>query len=398
MAARSSIGPDSWARATTNSIRLTQLVNHKSDRYNLLARKVDPVPSLRDDRIQQSNNHIQSYVRETRKIVVKLGDCLLDTNEAIKSLLRGKEKLEKTLEHIRKDIILNEESQQQRKIKPIREKEVDGADELLAGERKQLVEIKRALEIQLKIVLDHLHVLDESRKRLTSVHSERIRVLDLICHTTRNPPDEKSLKDVPSKPAINPLGPFTPEAVKAMDIANQAIRLSTKILKDVKAMISRTTHLKNQIQWRVNYGISKKAEETSAIKQHLKLVSGENRKALHRSDKWRHTTDLAHGYTLGPQSSLFLTTRERLDRPSVKTYQRHPGTQLPEARCIIEGNDGLERSLQTINRNIGMLSIIDERIKADIKDKHIGAAVDANIVRNRRRKANHRWVIGGINC
>ena len=51
-----------------------------------------------------------------------LRESLLEANEEIKALTNGKEALEKALDHIRKDINLNIESQAIRLTRPTREK------------------------------------------------------------------------------------------------------------------------------------------------------------------------------------------------------------------------------------------------------------------------------------
>ena len=38
----------------------------------------------------------------------------------------------------------------------------------------------------------------------------------------------------------------------------------------------------------------------------------------------------------GPVASSDLSTREKLDRPIISVYQRHPGTNLPEAQEIVK--------------------------------------------------------------
>ena len=116
------IGPDAWKKSTIDNIKLASAVVQRSDKFNDLGRQLDPLPSLRDHCMQNSNAQIHAYVRETRAVVVKLRDSLLDCEEEIKSLLRGKENLEKALEHIRKDILMNEESKIRRLTKPPRER------------------------------------------------------------------------------------------------------------------------------------------------------------------------------------------------------------------------------------------------------------------------------------
>ena len=122
MTREATIAPDSWKAASIKNIRLAQTVLQRSDKYNDLGRQLDPLPTLRDNCIQQSNAQIHAYARETRSVVIKLKYSLLETEEEIKSLLRGKENLEKSLEHIRKDILLNSSSKMRRQARPIREK------------------------------------------------------------------------------------------------------------------------------------------------------------------------------------------------------------------------------------------------------------------------------------
>ena len=119
---QATIGPDAWKEASIRNIRLAQAVVQRSDKFNDLGKQLDPLPSLRDTCVQQSNAHMHGYMRETRTVVIKLKYCLLETDEEIKSLSRAKENLEKILEHIRKDIILNNSSSFRRRARPVRER------------------------------------------------------------------------------------------------------------------------------------------------------------------------------------------------------------------------------------------------------------------------------------
>ena len=117
-----SIGPQAWRNNTLKGIKLSQNVVQRSDKSCEVGRSMDPLPHLRDTVAELSNDEAHRYFRQTRAVVNLLRESLLDTNEEIKSLTRGKEALEKSLEHIRKDIKLNQQSNDVRQTRPSREK------------------------------------------------------------------------------------------------------------------------------------------------------------------------------------------------------------------------------------------------------------------------------------
>ena len=119
---RATIGSDSWKKASVKNLQLGKAVVDRNEQACELGKQLDPLPSLRDNCIQQSNARIHAYVRATRAVVVKLRESLLDTNREIKSLMRCKENLERALEHLRKDLLLNQRSREVRATRPPRER------------------------------------------------------------------------------------------------------------------------------------------------------------------------------------------------------------------------------------------------------------------------------------
>lgn len=62
-------------------------------------------------------------------------------------------------------------------------------------------------------------------------------------------------------------------------------------------------------------------------------ISGsENQLAVNRATRWNDLNTISYKYTLGPEKSTNLTTYEKLERPIIKTFQKHPGNQVPEAQ------------------------------------------------------------------
>lgn len=116
------ISPEAWKEASIHSIKLAQTIIGRSDRHLGHSRRTDPLPLLREACVKESNERIRAYVRATRTVVMNLRKSLVATNEEIKALTRGKEALERALEHKRKDLALNQHSVEIRSCRPPREK------------------------------------------------------------------------------------------------------------------------------------------------------------------------------------------------------------------------------------------------------------------------------------
>jgi hypothetical protein len=400
------IGSEPWQCSTVKNIKLSQAIIARSEKGVSNSKSLDALPTLRDAITEANNERMHSYMRDTRVVAERLRESLLETNEEIKALSRCKESLEKALEHKRKDIALNQQSLFLRQTRPPREKqEPDGADDLLSAERVHLLTLKKRLESCLHKVLQQLHSLAGIRSQLCATIQERSRVLDLICHSRSSVSLTGSKEQCgnasqrrPLTPMPNPLKSFTPAAAAVLNQASTARQQSATLRGEAISAIEHTDRLQRASHMSVNEGLTQKLAETITLKQHLKLGIGDAKMATHRAQRWYDTQCLARGYALGPKSKGSITTREKLDRPMVQIFQRHPGSDLTEAKQLIKAAYGLDNSIANTKQNIGLLKLTRERLEEDVRNKKAAAVIDGKIVRLRRCRADHRWVMGPTVC
>lgn len=56
--------------------------------------------------------------------------------------------------------------------------------------------------------------------------------------------------------------------------------------------------------------------------------------AQNRAHRWHDLSVNAQLANAGPLDSSHLKISERLDRPIMRTFQRHPGNQVPETQML----------------------------------------------------------------
>ncbi|XP_006262905.2 tektin-like protein 1 [Alligator mississippiensis] len=362
-----------------------------------------PLPCFRDFCTSTSNRLAHRYCSTVRLMVSRLRQALSEVSQQAKHLVVERKHLDTALAKVRTALLTNRQSATVRGYRPQTEQAPDQVDALLQWERKELQKLKVRLEGDMAMSEKHLQALDKCQRSLGELCEERGCVLELMgqpLHRVLLESGRDSWLSLtrPSSPNVdrnptpepNPIGPYTPECAAAIEEARRLTVQSKKVLTVLKEDTVQATATLREAQAAIDGSLQRKMNETMALKERLYMVMGGMRSTLNRCQRFHDEMSITHGMTMGPESSKYQETREKLTRPIVRVYQRHVGTQLPEANILTQGSTLLESSMQNAARNVERMQHTKEHLRSSIHDKQMGFDVDASIQRLRRRRMHPR--------
>ncbi|XP_049439757.1 coiled-coil domain-containing protein 105 [Epinephelus fuscoguttatus] len=328
------------------------------------------------------------YMRRVREVEGQLRrQAGRVTQEGIK-LERERGHLERMLRSLRTSLTVNRRSSEGRTRRPsTAETERDGADYLLLCERRELAQLKQDLEEALRNTLTQLQALGQSSRQLLDCASERARVLELLPHSG-SAGGHSSAAQTLSK--TDPVSPFTPECKQVLESSNLTINQSQLLRENIVQMLTSAITRQKTIHCAVNDGLVKKMAETVSLQQNLTLMSAATRQAMFRKQREINCIRHSHDRLQGPEYSGDILSREKLNRPLVQVYHRHPGTQLPEAAHLIQGSAVLRRCLMSSEGELARLQRACLQLLDDQHCKRAAAQVDAAVIRMRRQQVDKR--------
>uniref|UniRef100_A0A8C6ULY8 Coiled-coil domain containing 105 n=1 Tax=Neogobius melanostomus TaxID=47308 RepID=A0A8C6ULY8_9GOBI len=254
--------------------------------------------------------------------------------EAVR-LERERELLEKTLRGLRSNLGINQRSAEQRTRRPATTETIyDGADDLLQYERRELTRLKQELEGTLSSTLAQIQSLSRGSGRLLDCASERARVLELL--PLGGSGRSRGRATAQSWSTADPTSPYTPECKHALDSSRSSMRESQQLRETIRQRLSSALLRQRAAQQTVNDGLVNKVAETVSLQQALSMTCGATRQAMFRKQREIDCIRHSHGRAQGPESSADVLSREKLNRPLMQIYHRHPGTQLSEATHLIQ--------------------------------------------------------------
>ncbi|XP_021106052.1 coiled-coil domain-containing protein 105 isoform X2 [Heterocephalus glaber] len=308
-----------------------------------------PLPLFRDALALQTAEVAQAHARGARLTAARLSRAQQQINEQLRLLQRQREATDHRLSDVRKGVLLNRQSVQLRGYRPEPEKVPDKADSMLTWEKEELRSMKRKMEKDMEKSETLLKSLASCRDTLGFYCKERLQAVELM-----NQPLDKVLEQaghhscvdlsrVPTPrprgqktPPPDPLGTYTPECSAALNEAKRLLMESKETLAEMAKNESDVREQQQQISDRVCATLAQKIRETSELKERMNLSLGLMRGTIHRCAKFNQEMYITCGLIKGPLSESHLETREKLNRPLVRVYQRHVGTQLPEASRLAQ--------------------------------------------------------------
>ncbi|XP_030225930.1 coiled-coil domain-containing protein 105 [Gadus morhua] len=342
--------------------------------------------SLRERCARQSTATAGEYMRWVREVELRLRRQAGRSSQEIAKLERERAHLEMMLRSIRNDLQVNRESAGQRTE---RRPQRDGADLMLAWERRELTEMKHDVEETLRKTQQQLQVLDESSRDLQMWSSQQALVLVLLPHRGSVPtphPPPAATRTLP------PTYGFTSESEQVLDSSSLAINQSQRLREQIRHALSEVVARQRASQHVVNGGLVKKVAETVTLERSLVLTAAATRHAASRKQREVDSLRLSHGRAQGPESSSDVFCRERLGRPVVQVYQRHPGTELPEATHLLQGSAVLGYRLGESEDDAARLRRCFLQLCGEARGKRAAARRDTTVVRMRLQRGDKRVI------
>ncbi|XP_028834876.1 coiled-coil domain-containing protein 105 [Denticeps clupeoides] len=340
-----------------------------------------PPPFLRDRCAQDSAGLAACYTRGVRAAEGRLRRQAARVAAESTKLRREREHVEKMLRSLRRAALANRKGAEGRTWRPpATETGRDGADHLLEVEKQDLKELKLQMESTLRDTLTQLQALSRCSGQLLAAAAERSRVLDLLPNSSGSPTVRGQTPEDP-----DPAGPFTPECKQVLESTKMVISQSESLREDVRQKIGAAIARQRAAHHLVNEGLGTKIAETIRLQQHLSMSSAATRQTIFRKQREMQSIGYSHGRAKGPVSSGDLFCREKLDRPLVEAYQRHPAPKLPEPSDITQGMAVLRHHLDSSEKELAELRGVRLQLVEDLHGKKAAARVDSSIIRLRRR-------------
>lgn len=402
-----SVAPDKYHTDVARDIVFAKVITRITDEHiNSTTEEDRHLITLREFLVNSDNASLHEYVRDVRELLISLRQQYIDVNNEMKSTLRVQSKLEKCLDELRKDSVVNNACSQLRELRPRREKDLganDQIDDLLKHERTKQQFLKKNLQELLQSTIAQVNELSESRNMLYKVIEEREKVCGYINCSVAGVEYRKMMRKKAAikkgeeiEDDIQDLPCYTDAADEALKNADHIKKLAKAIRKRVKDEILTTQSEQKLIHKSINQTLRQKTVETRDIKAKLTLQMGQNRLSLHRAERGVHLAKKSHGVLSGPEMSKDLTHRERASRNIVQSFEKHypKSVSQHETEQIETAKTSLSNNIKTTNDNIRLLMAAQSKLKKQLHEKSSSERNEQNVARYRRSKADHRWVIG----